>query len=62
MNLDEDFVFDSNLTDHANVIFGEILTGDAGHVTIRGSNNDFVQGGSHAYSSSNTVPKHLLIL
>ena len=40
MNL-EDFVFDSVLTDNANVKFGEILTGDAGHVTIKGSDNDF---------------------
>ena len=41
MNL-EDFVFDPVvLTDHSNVKFGGILTADAGHVTIKGSDNDF---------------------
>ena len=40
MNL-EDFVFDPVFSDHAIVKYGELPTGDAGHFTIKRSDNDF---------------------
>ena len=58
----EDFLFNPVMSDNAKLESGEILTGDAGHVSISGDRNTFIQGTSKATSNSNSVPNHLVML
>merc|ERR1712216_342049 len=60
MNL-EDFVFNPVMRDNAKLESGEILTGDAGHVTIRGGWNKFIQGTSKANADSGNTHVNFIL-